>query len=60
MRYSSARKYPITQMKKEEQANKTERVVDLSIGTAAGLLALVFTEGLIFGYLCHKGSRKFR
>ncbi len=47
-------------MKKEEQANKTERVVDLSIGTAAGLLALVFTEGLIFGYLCHKGSRKFR
>jgi hypothetical protein len=58
MRYSSARKYPITQMKKGGQANKQERVVDLSIGTAAGLLALVFIEGMVLGYMCHKSSRR--
>lgn len=60
MRYSSTRKYPITQMKKGEQTKKPERVVDLSIGTAAGLLALVFAEGLVLGYMCHKCSSKYK
>lgn len=54
MRYRSVRKYPITQMKKELQANKPERFADLSVGAAAGLLAMVFAEGLIFGYVCGK------
>jgi hypothetical protein len=58
MRYGSTRKYPITQMKKGEQTKKQERVVDLSIGAAAGLLVLVFAEGFVLGYMCHKSSSK--
>lgn len=59
MRYSSTRKYPITQMKKGEQSKKLERVVDLSIGAAVGLLALVFAEGFVLGYMCHKSKPRF-
>lgn len=41
-------------MKKEMQANKPERLLDLSVGTAVGLLALVFVEGLCWGYMIKK------
>jgi hypothetical protein len=60
MRYSSGRKYPITQLKKGVQTKNQERVLDLSIATAAGLLALVFAEGLILGYICHKHPNKWK
>lgn len=60
MRYQSSRKYPITQMKKENQAgNRQERIMDLSVGAAAGILALVFVEGLFWGYIgCRSMSRR--
>ena len=54
MRYSAARKYPITQMKKDNCLKKQDRVVDLSLGAAAGLLALVFVEGMFWGYMIKK------
>lgn len=54
MRYSAVRKYPITQMKKENCLARQDRVVDLSLGTAAGLLALVFLEGIFWGYMIKK------
>ena len=54
MRYGNARKYPITQMKKASKAGNHERFMDLSIGAAAGLLALVFAEGMLWGYMIKK------
>jgi hypothetical protein len=54
MRYSNVRKYPITQMKKGNPQNHSERVIDLSIGVAAGLLGLVFLEGLLCGFMVKK------
>ncbi len=54
MRYSNTRKYPITQMKKSYQNNKDERIIDLSLGTAVGLLAVIFLEGLFWGYMIRK------
>ncbi len=54
MRYQNTRKYPITQMKKNTQQKHGERVIDLSIGAAAGLLGIVFLEGLFCGYMIKK------
>lgn len=54
MRYRTIRKYPITQMKKSNQIKEQERFVDLSLGAAAGLLALVFVEGMFWGYMIKK------
>jgi hypothetical protein len=54
MRYQNARKYPITHMKKNAQQKHGERVIDLSIGAAAGLLGFVFLQGLAFGYMIRK------
>ncbi len=54
MRYANTRKYPITQMKKNNPQNHGERVIDLSLGAAAGLLGLVFLEGLCCGYMIKK------
>lgn len=54
MRYSAARKYPIAQMKKDNCLKKQDRIVDLSLGAAAGLLALVFVEGMFWGYMIKK------
>lgn len=41
-------------MKKNKVQNHGERVIDLSLGAAAGLLGLVFLEGLFFGYMFKK------
>ncbi len=57
MRYSNTRKYPITQMKKNNQQSREDRIVDMSLGTAAGLLALVFLEGMFWGYMIKKLRR---
>jgi hypothetical protein len=38
-------------MKKENQLKKPDQIVDLSLGAAAGLLALVFVEGIFWGYM---------
>ena len=54
MRYRTVRKYPITQIKKANCLTKQDRVVDLSLCTAAGLLALVFLEGMFWGYMIKK------
>ncbi len=54
MRYQNTRKFPITQMKKSTQQKHGERVIDLSIGAAAGLLGIVFLEGLFCGYMIKK------
>jgi len=54
MRYRTLRKYPITQMKKNNQMKEQDHFVDISLGAAAGLLALVFAEGLIWGYMIKK------
>ncbi len=57
MRYSMTRKYPITQRKKENSCEQKDRIVDLSLGAAAGLLGLVFIEGLFCGYMIRKWRR---
>ncbi|HOQ06198.1 MAG TPA: hypothetical protein PK127_00750 [Clostridiales bacterium] len=54
MRYTPNRKYPITQMKRNSQPMNGERILDISIGTAAGLLAVTFLKGLFWGYLIRK------
>lgn len=54
MRYYATRKYPITQMKKDHHSKGQDRLIDLSLGAAAGLLALVFAEGLFWGYMIKK------
>ena len=54
MIYRKVRKYPITQMKKDNQLKDTDRFLDLSLGAAAGLMALVFVEGLFWGYMFKK------
>jgi hypothetical protein len=41
-------------MKKSYQNNKDERIIDLSLGTAVGLLAVIFLEGLFWGYMIRK------
>lgn len=53
MRYTNARKYPIMQKKKTAipDANTANRIIDLSIGAAAGLLGIVFLEGIFCGYM---------
>lgn len=52
MRYVTSRKYPITHMKKSVEPE--ERVLDLSVTTAAGLLAFVFAQGVFWGYMIKK------
>lgn len=56
MRYHTIRKYPITQIKKYKPAKEQEpdRYLDITLGAAAGLLALVFAEGLFWGYMLRK------
>ncbi|HEY8349576.1 MAG TPA: hypothetical protein PK767_06945 [Clostridiales bacterium] len=56
MRYTPNRKYPITHMKRNDQQVNSERIIDISIGTAAGVLAFVFLNGMFWGYMI----RKFR
>jgi hypothetical protein len=53
MRYATTRKYPITHMKKSPDETN-ERVFDLSIPVAAGLLALIFVKGIFWGYMLKK------
>jgi len=54
MRYRTLRKYPITQIKRNNQMKEQDQFVDITLGAAAGLLALVFAEGLIWGYMIKK------
>lgn len=54
MRYQNARKYPITQMKRNAPKRQSDNVIDLSIGAAVGLLGIVFLEGLFCGYMIRK------
>ncbi|NMA33120.1 MAG: hypothetical protein GX940_01030 [Clostridiaceae bacterium] len=54
MRYTAKRKYPITEMKKKNPQDSGERIIDISVGTAAGLLAVVFFKGLFWGYIIRK------
>lgn len=54
MRYTNARKYPITQMKKNSSDDRNDRIVDISLGTAIGLMAFVFLEGMVWGYMIRK------
>lgn len=54
MRYAASRKYPITHMKKTPEVQ--ERVLDLSVPAAVGLLALVFIKGVFWGYMIKKWS----
>ncbi|HEX2944601.1 MAG TPA: hypothetical protein VHT96_01445 [Clostridia bacterium] len=51
MRYTNARKYPITQKKKITESDGPNRIIDLSIGAAAGLLGIIFLEGIFCGYM---------
>lgn len=51
MRYTTARKYPITQKKKSVKPEEPNRIIDLSIGAAAGLLGIVFLGGIFGGYM---------
>ena len=57
MRYNMTRKYPITKRRKENSCEHPERIVDLSLGVAAGLLGLVFIEGVFWGYMIRKWRR---
>lgn len=57
MRYNMTRKYPIAQKKKEIACVHPDRIVDLSLGAAAGLLGLVFLEGVFWGYMMRKWRR---
>ncbi|NMB33055.1 MAG: hypothetical protein GX992_02280 [Clostridium sp.] len=54
IRYS--RKYPRTHIKQLE-TNKDECTLSLSAMAAAGMLALVFTKGLFWGYMLKKRLR---
>lgn len=54
MRYANARKYPITQMKKNSSDNRNDRIVDISLGTAIGVMAFVFLEGMFWGYMIRR------
>lgn len=54
MRYNMTRKYPITKNKKNTVCENPDRIVDLSLGAAAGLLGLVFLEGMFWGYMIRK------
>lgn len=51
MRYTAARKYPITQRKKASRPEDSNRIIDVSIGVAAGLLGIVFLGGVFGGYM---------
>lgn len=51
MRYTTARKYPITKKKKAIKPEETNRIIDFSIGAAAGLLGIVFLGGVFGGYM---------
>lgn len=51
MRYVKSRKYPITHMK---QNSEPERYLDVGVMTAVGLLAFMFANGLLLGYLIKK------
>lgn len=57
MRYNMIRKYPITEMKKNKKCNNQESYIDMSIGTAAAVVGLVFTGGLMLGYVM-RGCRR--
>jgi len=54
MRYSGERKYPITHLKKEKRPDSQESVMDLSLGAAVGILAMVFAHGFLWGYMVRK------
>ena len=47
------RKYPITQMKKKDLQNSSERAIEMH-RPVAGLLAVVFLEGLFWGYMINR------
>jgi hypothetical protein len=54
MRYTSAREYPITKTKKCVRDKHTDVAIEISLGTAAGILGLVFLKGLLWGYCLRK------
>jgi hypothetical protein len=54
MRYNTARKYPITQMKKDGRLRQEEHSIDISLGTAMGIIAFAFAEGIFWGYMARK------
>ncbi|MGI6669614.1 MAG: hypothetical protein ACOX4M_09685 [Acetivibrionales bacterium] len=54
MRYTSAREYPITKIKKCGKAGRTDFVLDISLGMAAGILGIVFLKGFFWGYCLGK------
>lgn len=54
MRYTPYRKHQITRMKKDSRSAEGERIIDISIGTAAALLAVTFLKGLFWGYMIRK------
>lgn len=39
---------------KKNPQGSGERIIDISVGTAAGLLAVVFFKGLFWGYIIRK------
>lgn len=54
MRYTSAREYPITKMKKSGRNRRADVLVDISLGMAAGILGFVFLKGFLWGYCLRK------
>ncbi|MGE5612963.1 MAG: hypothetical protein ACM3XR_00995 [Bacillota bacterium] len=54
MRYTNAREYPITKIKKCDKDGHTDVVVDISLGTVAGILGFVFLNGFFWGYCLRK------
>lgn len=52
MRYTANRKYSITHMKQSPEIH--ERVLDLNVPTAVGLVAFVFVKGIFWGYMLKK------
>jgi hypothetical protein len=54
MRYTSAREYPITKMKKCGRNGRSDVQLDISLGMAAGILGFVFLKGFLWGYCLRK------
>lgn len=54
MRYGTVRKYPIMHSKKSNPPQGREPIAELSLGAAAGLLAVVFAGGMLWGCMIKK------
>lgn len=44
-------------MKKDSRLRQEEHSIDISIGTAVGIIALVFAEGIFWGYMARKWQK---